>query len=371
MNRREFLGSSLTAGAVLAAGTHSLGAAQATTAQQSTPATASLKKLPIGVFNPPFRKLSLDEMLDLYVSMGIEAAEIGAPGYTGTPQCPAPDLIADPAKAKAWKKKFDDRGIPIMTLTCHANPLYPDTVKGPKFAQQFKDAIQLAGMLEIPTVCGFSGCPASSATEITPAWVVYNWPPEHAATLKWQWEERVIPYWKDIAQFASDHGVKRIALEMHPNMVVYNARTLMRLRDAVGDVIGANCDLSHMFWQGCDAVELIRYLGKQGAMYHAHMKDTAFFPQNVDRFGVLNFGLTTDKEASECFRTVGYGHGASEWKDVMAAYMEIGYDGMISIENEDALLSGEEGVRRGLTLLKNVREELLAGHTNPGEHVSA
>jgi sugar phosphate isomerase/epimerase len=63
---------------------------------------------------------------------------------------------------------------------------------------------------------------------------------------------------------------------------------------------------------------------------------------------------------------VGYGHGASLWKDVIAAYMEVGFDGMLSIENEDPLLSGEEGVTRSLAVLKNVREELLAGHPNPG-----
>jgi sugar phosphate isomerase/epimerase len=154
---------------------------------------------------------------------------------------------------------------------------------------------------------------------------------------------------------------------MHPNFVVYNPRTLMRLREAVGEEIGANCDLSHLFWQQCDAVEVIRYLAKQGALYHAHMKDTAFFRQNVDRFGVLNFASSAkDLEGSEFFRAVGYGHGASLWKDVIAAYMEVGFDGMLSIENEDPLLSGEEGVTRSLAVLKNVREELLAGHPNPG-----
>ena len=175
-------------------------------------------------------------------------------------------------------------------------------------------------------------------------------------------------YWTDLAKFAQDHGIKRIALEMHPNFSVYNPRTLMRLREAVGPVIGANCDLSHLFWQGCNAVEAIRYLGKHGALYHAHMKDTAFFPQNVDRFGVLNFTLTpSDLEASEFFRSVGYGHPVSAWKDIIAAYMEVGYDGMLSIENEDPLLSGEVGVARSMATLKHAREELLAGEPNPGE----
>jgi sugar phosphate isomerase/epimerase len=114
-------------------------------------------------------------------------------------------------------------------------------------------------------------------------------------------------------------------------------------------------------------LEAIRYLAKNGALYHAHMKDTAFFPHNVDRFGVLNFTLTpSDLEASEFFRSVGYGHSVSTWKDVIATYMEVGFDGMLSVENEDPLLSGEVGVTRSLAVLKHAREELLAGTPNPG-----
>ena len=98
MNRREFLGSSLSAGAALAAAPHMAGAQETQSGKASRPA---IKKLPIGVFNPPFRSLSLDAMLDKFSSLGVEAVEIGAGGYTGTPQCPVADLLADPAKARA------------------------------------------------------------------------------------------------------------------------------------------------------------------------------------------------------------------------------------------------------------------------------
>jgi sugar phosphate isomerase/epimerase len=361
MNRRQFLGT--TAAALVSAPLSTSAPAQ--TAASDKPAVPK-KSLPIGVFDPPFNKLSLDEMLDRFASLGIEAVEVGAAGPNGSPHCPRPELVADPAKARAWKKKFDDRGIPVMTLSCHNNALYPDAAKAHAAAEQFRQTLQLAGMLEIPTVVGFSGCPGGSPTDTVPNWVVYRWPDEHGEALDWQWKERVIPYWQETAKFAREHGVHRIALEMHPNFVVYNPRTLLRLREAAGEEIGANCDLSHLFWQQCNAVEVIRYLGKHGAIYHAHMKDTAFFPENVDRFGVLNFGKKDDHEASEFFRAVGYGHGASAWKDIVAAYMEIGYTGMLSIENEDPILSGEVGVQRSLAVLKNVREELLTNQPNPG-----
>ena len=179
--------------------------------------------------------------------------------------------------------------------------------------------------------------------------------------LDWQWKEKVIPYWSEAARFARQHGVKRLALEMHPNFVVYNPRTLMQLREAVGEEIGANCDLSHLFWQGCDAVEVIHYLGRQGALFHAHMKDTSFYPDNVAKYGVLNFVFEKSEldTASENFRAVGYGHGASLWKSIVKAYMDVGYEGILSIENEDPVLSGEVGVERAAYVLKNVRAELL------------
>jgi sugar phosphate isomerase/epimerase len=369
MNRREFLGTSLTAGAALASAPLAHGAMDTSEAKNGSGngAHRSPRKLPIGVFNPPFRALSLDDMLDKLSSLGVEAVEIGAGGYTATPQCPVPELLADPAKARAWKKKFDDRGIPIMTISCHANALHPDPATAAAFTKQFREAIQLAGMLEVPTVVGFSGCPGGSPTDVVPNWITYNWPPDHAKALAWQWKERVVPYWQDTAKFAREHHV-RIAIEMHPNFVVYNPRTMLRLREEAGEEIGANCDLSHLFWQQCDAVEVIRLLGKHGAIYHAHMKDTAFFRENVARFGVLNFDASPeDREGSEFFRAVGYGHGASVWKDIIAAYMEVGYDGMLSVEHEDPLLSGEVGVTRSLAVLKNVRDELMANQPNPGE----
>jgi len=59
------------------------------------------------------------------------------------------------------------------------------------------------------------------------------------------------------------------------------------------------------------------------------------------------------------FRAVGYGHGAQLWKDVVKAYMDVGYQGILSIENEDPILPGEVGVERAAYVLKNVRAELL------------
>jgi sugar phosphate isomerase/epimerase len=327
----------------------------------SASAPGSMRKIPIGVFDPVYDHLSIDQMLDKVTALGLEAMEIGTGSYPNNRHCPLDDLIADRAKAKAWQKKFEDRGIHVATLSCHGNPLHPDVKHAQKDIETFRKTVLLAEMLEVKVIVGFSGCPGGSPTDTQPNWITYRWPPEYGQALDWQWKERIIPYWKEQAKYAREHGVHRLAFEMHPNFAVYNPKTLLKLREAVGEEIGANCDLSHLFWQGCDPVEVIHFLGKQGAIYHAHMKDTVFFPENVNKYGVLNFAIETSDldSASETFRAVGYGHSASLWKSIIKAYMDVGYEGILSIENEDPILAGEVGVERAAYVLKNVRNELL------------
>jgi sugar phosphate isomerase/epimerase len=326
-------------------------------------AGGSLRKIPIGVFDPVYEDLSLDEMLEKVSALGLEAMEIGTGGSPGAHHCPVDELLADPAKLKAWKKKFEDRGIRVATLSCHGNPIHPDASHAARDAETFKKTVLLAEKLDVSVIVGFSGCPGGSPTETQPNWVAYRWPTECARILDWQWKERVVPYWKEAAKFAREHGIHKLAFEMHPNFVVYNPKTLLKLREAVGEEIGANCDLSHLFWQGCDAVEVIHFLGKQGAIFHAHMKDTVLYPENVAKYGVLNFAFETNEldSASAIFRAVGYGHSASQWKAIVKAYMDIGYEGILSIENEDPILPGPVGVERAVYVLKNVRQELLEG----------
>jgi sugar phosphate isomerase/epimerase len=370
IDRRQFLAT--TSGGLLAtampgsanadgpAGTSSSSSGPSLTkAPQS--AGGSLRKIPIGVFDPVYDHLSLDEMLERVSALGLEAMEIGTGGYPGTGHCPIDELLADAAKAKAWKKRFEDRGIRVGTLSCHGNPVHPDEKHAARDRESFRKTVLLAERLDVKVIVGFSGCPGGTPTDAQPNWITYRWPPEYGQMLDWQWKEKVIPYWKEAAKFAREHGVHRLAFEMHPNFVVYNPRTLMKLREAVGEEIGANCDLSHLFWQGCDPVEVIHFLGKEKAIFHAHMKDTVLFPENVAKYGVLNFASEKAElpEASATFRAVGYGHSASLWKSVVKAYMDIGYEGILSIENEDPILSGPLGVERAAYVLKNVRNELL------------
>ena len=364
VNRRTFLsqtGSGLLAATLPATGSFTAASEPPRFSAAPSAAANAKKRIPIGVFDPVYEHLSLDEMLEKVSALGLEAMEIGTGGYPNNKHCALEELIADKSKARAWQKKFEDKGILVATLSCHGNPVHPNAQHAQKDADTFRKTVLLAEMLGIKVIVGFSGCPGGTPTDTQPNWITYRWPPEYDQMLAWQWKEKVIPYWKEAAAHARSHGIKRLAFEMHPNFVVYNPRTLLQLREAVGEEIGANCDLSHLFWQGCDPVEVIHFLGKQGALFHAHMKDTVIFPENAAKYGVLNFASEAKDlpEASDTFRAVGYGHSASLWKAVVQAYMDVGYEGILSIENEDPILPGEIGVERAAYVLKNVRKEIL------------
>jgi sugar phosphate isomerase/epimerase len=59
-------------------------------------------------------------------------------------------------------------------------------------------------------------------------------------------------------------------------------------------------------------------------------------------------------------RTVGYGHGKEFWNDLVSTLRMAGYDGTLSIEHEDSLMSGGEGLRKAAAFLNEVviREEV-------------
>ncbi|PKM58519.1 MAG: xylose isomerase [Firmicutes bacterium HGW-Firmicutes-3] len=307
----------------------------------------------LSVFTVPYSSLSLEETLKKLSAMGVQAVELGAGGYPGNAHLNAKELLADDEKAQAVKALARKYNIEIAAISCHGNPVHPDAAIAKDFHDQFIDAILLAEKLGVQTVITFSGCPGDSVGAKYPNWVTCPWPDDFGTILEYQWNEVLIPYWKDTVEFAKQHNVHKIALEMHPGFCVYNPETLLRLRDAVGDVIGANFDPSHLFWQGINPVSAIKAL--KGAIYHFHAKDTKIDERNVGINGVLdnkNYGDVLGR--SWVFRTVGYGHDQEIWNDMISMLKAVEYDGPISIEHEDALMSIDEGLSKAIEFLKEV-----------------
>ncbi|MCL2495612.1 MAG: sugar phosphate isomerase/epimerase, partial [Oscillospiraceae bacterium] len=285
--------------------------------------------------------------------LGIEMVEIGCGGYPGNAHANPEELLNDPAKLAAFKRTIADSGMEISAFSCHANPVHPDKAVAAQFDSDLTYAVLLAQELGVSRINTFSGCPGDCESSKYPNWVTCPWPPDFLEILDWQWNEKLIPYWKNFAAFAKEHGVDKIALEMHPGFCVYNPETLLKLRAAVGPEIGANFDPSHLVWQGMDPVLAIRALGD--AIFHFHAKDIKVDAANTALNGVLDLKHYGDEiHRSWVFRAVGYGQDAAYWRDIVSNLRMAGYDYAISIEHEDSLMSQNEGLSKAVALLKDV-----------------
>ena len=303
----------------------------------------------------------LDEALEIISSLGVHSVEIGAGGYPGKDHCDPAKLLADKKKFEEFKNTFKKYDVEICALATHGNPLHPDKKLAKAYDDDMRNTILLAEKLGIDTIVGFSGCPGSDPDAKLPSWVTCAWPDEFLQTKKYQWD-LLIPYWKEMAEFAKSHGVTKIALEMHQGFCVYNPETLLTLREEVGDVIGANLDPSHLFWQGIDPIAAIRAL--KGAIYHVHAKDTKIDPINAAVNGTLDSKHYSDEvHRSWIFRTVGYGHGEDFWRAFVSNLRLYGYDKVLSIEHEDSLMTTDEGLKKAVEFLDKIiiKEEKPCG----------
>jgi sugar phosphate isomerase/epimerase len=307
----------------------------------------------LGVFAVLLGDKTLEEALRFFKAAGIQAVEIGCGGYPGKAHCDPARLLKDENAFVSFKAAIDQCGMEISALSIHGNPVHPDKDIAAKYHADFEQAVLLAERLGLNRIVTFSGCPGGAPGDHSPNWITCPWPDDFSEALDYQWNKVLIPYWEKAAAFANAHGVTRIALEMHPGFCVYNPETLLKLRKAIGPVIGANFDPSHLFWQGIDPVAAIRYLGN--AIYFFHAKDTKVDALNTARIGVLDTKRYADEiNRAWVFRSVGYGHGADVWKDIVSNLRMVGYDDVLSIEHEDSLMSQNEGLTKAVAFLKDV-----------------
>ena len=313
----------------------------------------------IGVLTVPLGDEPLDDACAYLADLGVDAVELGCGGFPGDDHLPREAYLDDDDAQADLRGTLDEHDLRVSALATHNNPLHPDDERAARADTELREAIRLADQLDVNTVTCFSGLPAGGPDDSVPNWVTAPWPGEHADARDYQWAVAT-EYWSDLAAHAADHGVD-VAVEMHPNMLVYEPTGMERLREATSDRIGANFDPSHLYWQGIDVTEAIRYL--DDAVHHVHAKDTKVYEPQSRVKGVLDTtDYTEEVERSWLFRSVGYGHGEGHWKDVVSTLRMVGYDGALSIEHEDSLTSSREGLEKAVELLDRAVFE-----TRPGD----
>lgn len=361
-SRRGFLKktSGAIAAAVAVAGSGHSAAAQAQPAgggsseTQIREITSGKSRLKIGVFDTAFRDLTIDQLIDTIKEFKLEAVEIGSGNDPGHAHCDLDGLLADAGKRRAYMQKFENNGIMVSAFSCHGNPVHPDRARAAREGAVYRKSIDLASKTGVGRVVCFSGCPGDG-TGTHPNWVTTLETDEFVSLLKWQWNEVLIPYWKELSEYARQRNVK-MAIEMDGGYSVFNVATLLQLRKAAGDNIGANLDLSGLFQLGVDAVAVVKALGEADCLYHMHGKDILLDKQNVAVNGLVDLTPYNDIEhRSWSYADIGYGHDLALWKAIVEELYAVRYEYVISIEHESPFTSARAGVAKSAQALEEIQ----------------
>jgi sugar phosphate isomerase/epimerase len=305
----------------------------------------------IGLNTDSLGHLSFDEMLETAANLGIETVELCCGGWSSAPHANLDLLLEQQAEREDFLAKIRDHGLEIDALNCSGNQLAPGE-RGKSNDRVVRNTMKLAHLMGVHRIVMMSGLPGGPGDQ-NANWIITAWPPECHEILRYQWEDIAIPYWRDLVNHARENGIERICVEQHAHQLVYNTETLLKLRDAAGELVGVNFDPSHALWMGGDPLRAIRRL--RGAIYHVHAKDTRIDPQNSE----INTLLETKPndrvaERSWNYVTLGYGHAELWWRDFVIQLRQNGYDDVLSIEHEDFNLPPIVGIQKSIELLKNV-----------------
>jgi len=332
----------------------------------------------LGVYNAILHDRPLEDAIKVIADLGLNGIEINSGGFLPPVHIPEIDeIIADPAAAKAYLARFDGTGVEIAGLNCNGNPLHPNPIIGDKHAEDVRLSIRAAAALGQKRVVTMSGLPGGEPGTLHPNWIVNAWNSAALDVLDYQWEIAV-RFWSEIDQLAGDHGVK-VALELHPQNLVFNARDIRKLVELTGATnIGVEMDASHLFWQQADPVAVVRELGP--LILHAAAKDVRINVENARLNGVLDNGFRRlfpdeprvnlggdewvnewPKDSSWDFVALGKGHDVAYWTEFIRALHDVDPDMCLNIEHEDTELGRIEGLQVAADVLKAAWSAFQAG----------
>ena len=307
----------------------------------------------LGVISANLMNYEFEEGLQHAQDLGLQAIETGGIGLleqVGARYCPIDKLLADRGEIRRWLEAHERHGLEISALGAHGAPLIPDKEGARKYSLDFRKLCELAELTGIRRITLLAGLPEGAEGDTAPNWVTFAEWPFLRDTLEWQWEKRLLPYWREHGKIAADHGVT-LCFEMHGGDMIHNPVTLKRLHDELGLVAACNFDISHMWYQGIDHIEALRYLGP--LVQHVHVKDTIIHEHNSRIRGLMDPGTTEQPETRAWTYTLaGWGHDAATWREWITTLRLVGYDHVLSIEMECEYIEVEEGLQKSVEFLR-------------------
>lgn len=314
----------------------------------------------LGVYNAILHDRSLPEAIKVIKDLGLSAIEINTGGFLPATHVPnMDDILVSDAARDDFLAIFEGTGVSIGGLNCNGNPLHPNPIIGDKHGEDVRRSIRLAHRLGQNRVVTMSGLPGGEPGAKYTNWVVNAWNSAALDVIEYQWEIAT-KYWSETNKLAAELDVK-VALELHPQNVVFNPATMRELVERTGAThVGVELDASHLFWQQMDPTAVVKNLGS--LVFHAAAKDIRVNP-HVAIEGVLDnsfrrlrpdenrTNLGGDEWANEWpkpstwdFVAVGKGHDADYWAGFLAALYEVDPNMVVNIEHEDTSMGRVEGL---------------------------
>lgn len=304
----------------------------------------------LGVISQNLEQFDFEDGLRYARDKGFQAVEVGACGLWGRGYCDTERLLADPGEIQRWLDTFARYDLEISALGGHGAPLLPDKQTAETYSREFRQTCELMERAGIKRITLLAGLPEGAEGDTAPNWVTFAEWPFLRDTLDWQWEQRLLPYWREHGKIAADHGVT-LCFEMHGGDMIHNPVTLKRLHEEIGPVVACNFDISHLWYQGIDPVDALYYLGP--LVQHVHAKDILINRHNARVRGMMDSTSTEQSaERSWTYTLAGWGHDEATWREFVTTLRLTGYDHVISLEMESEYFEVEEGLDKSVAFLK-------------------
>ncbi len=176
---------------------------------------------------------SIDDLMDWLdaAAPGVRDLEVGTGGYSPLGHSP---LELSASGRRAWHARIVARGFRISAFNVSGNPLHPKAAIARRHDRDLRRTIELAAEVGVDRLVAMSGCPAAGpGRSPAPHFAANAWLPDYLGVRRWQFEQRVRPYWEEInALVARQAPALTICLELHPGAHVFNVDSFTTLHAA-------------------------------------------------------------------------------------------------------------------------------------------
>jgi sugar phosphate isomerase/epimerase len=250
----------------------------------------------------------------------------------------------DESDATAVRELAERHGLELSAIAYYENNLHQDLAVREATHEHLRRCVDAAALLGVGLVGTFVGRDLTRTVA------------ENLAL-----GEKVLP---PLVEYAAARDVRLVVENCpmegwHPDGYPANLAYSPELWEWMTDLgLWLNYDPSHLVWLGIDPLAALE--AHVDRVLHVQAKDVEVDALARDRYGV--FGRTVDRQpwASGWWRYRIPGLGEVDWRRLVDRLHRSGYDGVVSVEHEDPVWSGDpERVRRGLVIAERTLAPLV------------